>query len=158
MSERTSILMVCLGNICRSPIAECVMKDLVAQRGLSGFHVASCGTGGWHAGEPAHEGSRKIVAQHGLSLEGHRARQLAVADLERFDWLVAMDTSNRSAIGHLDRTGRAREKTVLLLDFLVGDGPRDVPDPYYVGGFDVVYDLVRGGCEGLLDHIVARAS
>jgi len=150
-----SILMVCLGNICRSPLAEGIMAHLIEERGLSGqLTVDSSGTSGWHVGEAPHRGSIQVAAQHGIDIRRQQSRQLTVADIDHFDWLVAMDTSNRNGIHHLDPDDTKTDRIVLLLDYTDGDAPRDVPDPYYEGGFEGVYDLVYRGCEGLLDHIL----
>ena len=132
------------------------MQQLIEDRGLSGeWDVDSAGTGSYHVGELAHEGSRKVARERGIELTG-RSRPLVSADIERFDWLIAMDSSNLSGIRRLDPTGSKSERSVLLLDYMRGDGPREVPDPYYVGGFDVVYDLILDGCEGLLEHILEQ--
>jgi protein-tyrosine phosphatase len=150
--------MVCLGNICRSPLAEGIMRHLVNERGLNeSFTVDSCGTGSWHVGQEPHPGSQKVAALHGISLAGQRSRQLTRQDIVDFDWLIAMDTSNRNGIRHLDDGGLKSDRTVLLLDYAGDNAPRDVPDPYYVGGFEGVYQLVYKGCEGLLDHILAQS-
>ena len=147
--------MVCLGNICRSPLAEGIMRHLIEEQGLSDqFEVESAGTGSWHVGEQPHRGSIQIADQHGIDIRGQRSQQLTAADIQHYDWLVAMDTSNRNGIRHLDRNDAKGERIVLLLDYAEGDGPRDVPDPYYEGGFDGVYDLVYRGCQGLLKHIL----
>ena len=154
--EKQSILMVCLGNICRSPLAEGIMLHLIEERGLTDqFDVDSAGTGSYHVGERPHPEGRQIAAHHGITLRG-RSRQLTRADLDQFDWLVAMDTSNRNGIRHLDEYGKYDHKIVMLLDYARGDAPKDVPDPYYVGGFDIVYKLVLDACEGFLDHILAQ--
>ncbi|HIA03709.1 MAG TPA: low molecular weight phosphotyrosine protein phosphatase [Myxococcales bacterium] len=153
-----AILMVCLGNICRSPLAEGIMRHLITERGLEEqFTVDSCGTGSWHAGEAPHSGSRRVATQNGISLEGQRSRQLTRQDIVDFDWLVAMDTSNRNGIRHVDEQGLKHERTVLLLDYAGENSPRDVPDPYYEGGFEGVYKLIYRGCEGLLEHILAQS-
>ena len=153
----TSILMVCLGNICRSPLAEGIMRDLIEQQGLSDeYTVDSCGTSGYHVGDRPHRGSIEIADSHGIDLRNQRSRQVHPRDFRAFDWIVAMDTTNRNTLRHLDDRNEAEGRIVLLLDYAQGDGPRDVPDPYYVGGFDVVYDLIHDGCRGLLSHIQAK--
>lgn len=131
------------------------MRHLVESAGLSGaVTVDSCGTGGYHVGERPHRGSQDIARRRGVSLEGIRSRQVEDADFQRFDWLVCMDSDNRSAIRHLSRSAGGREdRIVLLLDYARGDGPRDVPDPYYSGGFPAVFDLIKDGCEGFLEHL-----
>ena len=133
------------------------MVDLVARRGLAGsVSVDSCGTGDYHAGQGAHQGSVEVAAAHGLDLSGHRARQFdGGVDFAAFDWLVCMDTSNRNGIAHLDGGGSQGERIVLLLDYARGDSPRDVPDPYYGGGFENVFQLIEDGCTGLLDTLLA---
>mgnify|MGYP002864934702 FL=1 len=131
------------------------MRHLLEEQGLADqFHVESAGTGSWHVGEPPHRGSIQIADHHGIDIRTQRSQQLTAADVQHYDWLVAMDTSNRNGIRHLDRDGSKTDRIVLLLDYAEGDGPRDVPDPYYEGGFDGVYDLVYRGCEGLLKHIL----
>ena len=149
--------MVCLGNICRSPLAEGIMKHLIHEQGLSGqYTVDSCGTGGYHVGERPHRGSIEIASEHGLDIRDQRSRQVIPRDLRDFDWIVAMDTSNRNSLRHLDPSGDSHDRIVLLLDYASGNAPRDVPDPYYAGGFDVVYDLILDGCSGLLAHIQSQ--
>ena len=156
--KSTSVLFVCLGNICRSPLAEGIFRHLVAERGLDGaFTIDSCGTSAYHVGEPPHKGSQEIARARGVSLEGQRSRQVCDEDFDRFDWLVAMDVSNRNNLRSLAaRNGVGDDNIVLLLDYAQGDAPREVPDPYYVGGFDVVFDYVKDGCEGLLEMLEAR--
>lgn len=158
MESRVSVLFVCLGNICRSPLAEGIMRDIVKRRGIGWMRVDSCGTSSYHVGESPHSGSLRVARERGVSLEGQRSRQLDDRDFERFDWLVAMDTSNLRRLQHLAPRGFDPEHVVLLLDYARGDGPRDVPDPYYEGGFPGVFDRITDGCEGLLEQILAEQS
>jgi protein-tyrosine phosphatase len=147
----TRILFVCLGNICRSPTAEAVMRKLVADAGRSDeIEVDSAGTGGWHIGSSPDSRSAAAGARRGLRLQG-QARRVGPADFDDHDLLVAMDRSNRDELIALAPDAEARAKVRLLLD----DPPRDVPDPYYGGpdGFDVVLDVVEAGCRALLDSI-----
>lgn len=145
----TRILFVCLGNICRSPTAEGVMRALIVQRGLDGqVEVDSAGTGGWHVGSPPDERSSDAALRRGIALTG-AARRVEPEDFERFDLLVAMDRSNRDDLLAIAPDADARAKVRLLLD------EADVPDPYYggAGGFDEVLDLVQEACERLLDEV-----
>ena len=154
------LLFVCLGNICRSPTAEGVMRSLVADAGLQDeIEIDSAGTGGWHVGEPPDERAGATASRHGVELSG-AARQVRAADFEDFDLLLAMDASN---LGDLQRAAPGdveRAKVRLLREFdaaSVERGALDVPDPYYggPGGFDEVFDLVTSACGGLLAHVRA---
>jgi protein-tyrosine phosphatase len=148
------VLFVCLGNICRSPMAEAVFRHLVAQAGLADRIAAdSAGTGAWHLGQPPHHGTRRVLRERGIDYS-HRARMVAPEDFTRFDYLVALDGENLADLRALARGGHA--KIVRLLDYAPGARTRDVPDPYYTGGFDAVYDLVEQGCRGLLERIIAE--
>ena len=145
--------MVCLGNICRSPLAEGIFKDLVRQRGLDAqFTVDSAGMVDYHVGEPPHRGSLEVAQRNGLDISDQRSRQVEAEDFQRFDWVIAMDTSNRNALRHMAPPGFPENRIRLLLDY-AEFGPRDVPDPYYTGGFDEVFALIRAGCAGLLDDL-----
>ena len=146
------VLFVCLGNICRSPMAEAVFKHLVREAGLNErIDVESAGTGGWHAGERPHSGTLKVLSEYKIEVGGKRARQLSRSDLSEFDYIVAMDAENVSDIQSL--FGR---RVPRLLEFAPKGSPLDVPDPYYTGGFDEVYRLVLAGCQGLLQDIRER--
>lgn len=148
------VLFVCLGNICRSPMAEAVFQQLVNEAGLADqIRVDSAGTGNWHAGEKAHVGTRRELARHGISYEG-RARQVTAADLADPDaYIVAMDDEN---VAELQRRFGPHPRLVRLLDFAGSTPLRQVPDPYYTGDFDVIYNLVEDGCQGLLAKIRAE--
>ena len=148
------VLFVCLGNICRSPMAEGVFQRLVQQKGLAHrFEIKSCGTGSWHVGEPPHRGAQRELQARGIDLAGKRAHQVSCRDLEDSDCVVAMDRSNVRTLRRYDCPVQLDGKLYLLLDFAEDVGVRDVPDPYYEGNFDRVYELVKAGCRGLLDHI-----
>jgi protein-tyrosine phosphatase len=147
------ILFVCLGNICRSPTAEGVMRHLLRERGMEGeVEVESAGTGGWHVGDPPDARATAAARLRGIALEG-AARQVTPGDFERFDLLVAMDRSNLRDLLAVAPDEEARGRVRLLLD------DADVPDPYYggPGGFDEVLDLVQEACERLLDEVAAEA-
>lgn len=150
-----NVLFVCLGNICRSPMAEGVFRSLVDDAGLSDdIMVDSAGTGSWHAGETAHRGTLDVLQRNGIDYDG-RARQFRRRDMHDFDYVLAMDASNLSKIKpHMpdDSTVDVR----LFLEYANQAGltdVREVPDPYYDGKFDTVYDLVTKGSRALLDHI-----
>ena len=147
----TRVLMVCLGNICRSPLAEGAFRALVSARDQSdSYKIESAGTGGWHVGESPHDGSIQIAAQHGIDITAQQSRQVREDELEDWDWIIAMDSSN---LKNLSAMGAPPDRTRLLLSFIPPGYARDVPDPYYEGGFDRVFDLVNSGCEHLLEFI-----
>jgi len=148
-----SLSFVCMGNICRSPTAEAVMRHLVAEAGLADrIHLDSAGTGAWHVGEPRDARSRAVGQNRGMPLSG-RARQFSEKDFARFDYVLAMDRDNRRELRDLAPNEAARAKIRLLRSFdprVKGDA--DVPDPYYGGpqGFEEVFDICLSACEGLL--------
>ncbi|MEO7909014.1 MAG: low molecular weight protein-tyrosine-phosphatase [Roseiflexaceae bacterium] len=152
-SKRTiRVLFICTGNICRSPMAEAVFRDMVVRRGLAGrIAVDSAGTGGWHAGEQPHQGTRQVLRERGIDYT-HAARQVVGDDFVRFDYLIALDNSHLFELRA--RAERSGAQLARLLDFAPNAPTRDVPDPYYDGRFAEVYTLVEQGCQGLLEHIV----
>jgi protein-tyrosine phosphatase len=153
----TRILFVCMGNICRSPLAEGIFNHLAAQAGRAGeFSVDSCGTGGWHVGEPVDPRSRAVAGRHGLTLT-HRARQFQRADFGKFDLIVAMDRDNQSdllSFSNLRPEQAARVRLVREWD-PQADGDLDVPDPYYGGpeGFEAMYQMLERSLRGLLESL-----
>ena len=155
------ILFVCMGNICRSPTAEGVMRRLVEDAGLGDrITVESAGTGAWHAGEPPDRRATLAARRRGVTLEG-AARQVAPADFRDFDLLIAMDRSNLGELLAVAPDEDAAEKVRLLREFdphSAGAPDLDVPDPYYGGdrGFETVLDMVEAACRGLLDDLRAR--
>ncbi len=150
------VVFVCLGNICRSPMAEGVFRHFVAQSGLSDrIAIDSAGTGRWHAGEPVHDGTRDVLLRNGIDFD-HRARQVSRDDMSEADYLVAMDADNYADLRAMDRGGHLDGKLFMLLEFAPEGTPREVPDPYYEDNFDRVFELVEAGCRGLLEHIRAE--
>jgi protein-tyrosine phosphatase len=154
MTTHTTIgvLFVCMGNICRSPMAEAVFRHMAQEAGIGDrLHIDSAGTGGWHAGEPPHAGTLAVLRRHGIDAGGQRARQLMADDFSQFNYIVAMDGENLADMARFYPAARAR----LLLSYAPDAAAREVPDPYYDGRFNEVYSLVTAGCRGLLDEIVA---
>jgi len=154
------LLFVCLGNICRSPTAEGVMEQLLADAGLQeSIELDSAGTGAWHVGSPPDPRASSAARARGVDLRG-LARQVHPEDLLDFDLVLAMDRSNLRALRELAGDERARAKLRLLREFdpsSAAAGELDVPDPYYgaPGGFDEVFDLISAACAGLLAQIRA---
>ncbi len=147
------VLFVCLGNICRSPMAEAVFRQMVKNEGLEDkISVDSAGTGNWHIGKPPHEGTREILTTNQIKYEGIVARQIAKDDISNFDYIIAMDAEN---LGNLRRMAGYQQTGYIgrLLDFVEKSKIEDVPDPYYTGNFDETYELVTSGCKGLLQTI-----
>jgi protein-tyrosine phosphatase len=154
------ILFVCMGNICRSPTAEGVMRRLIEDAGLAGrVEVESAGTGGWHVGEPPDERATLAARRRGVRLEG-AARQIRPDDFREFDLLIAMDRANLRELLAIAPDEDGAEKVRLLREFdpaSAGAPDLDVPDPYYGGdrGFETVLDMVEAACRGLLDELRA---
>ncbi len=145
------ILMVCLGNICRSPLAEGILKEKIKARGLD-WQVDSAGTGGWHAGELPDHRSIKTARRHGIDLTDQRARKLRPDDLKNFDLILAMDESNRSDILRVAGNEAQRGKVEMIMNFLNPQSDQDVPDPYWDdNGFEAVFQMLDGACEALIE-------
>lgn len=146
------ILFVCLGNICRSPMAEFVMKDLVAKHGLSDkVIIASAATSNEEIGNPVHHGTRNKLAEFGISTEGKYAVQIKKKDYENYDYLIGMEERNIKNMKRIVGSD-PEHKICRLLDFT--SNPRDIADPWYTGNFDRTYDDVLEGCKALLEHII----
>ena len=145
------ILMVCLGNICRSPIAQGVLEQKVEKEGLD-WTVDSAGTSSWHKGEPPDPPSIAEARRRGLDISHQRSRPLEIDDLEQFDLIFAMDQSNRQNILSMHPGGEDLEKKVrLILEESHPGSGREVPDPYWNDdGFSQVYDMLETACEGII--------
>ncbi len=155
---KIGILFVCLGNICRSPMAEAVFRHMVKERGLDEhFVIDSAGIGGWHVGSPPHEGTLRKLRENHVDADGLVARQIRQEDLNTFDYVIVMDDENWRDVAHLARTlGQHRASIHRLLDFAPEVGVTEVPDPYYNGRFSEVYELVCAGCRGLLETLIHK--
>jgi protein-tyrosine phosphatase len=154
------VLFVCLGNICRSPLAHALAKTWIEERGLeASLEVDSCGTSSYHIGDQADSNTRATARGHGVDMEWHRSRQLVERDYTAFDVLVAMDAANESVMHRRSPRG-ATCRIVRFMDYVPDAPTRDVPDPYYDGGFERVHGLVESGVGPLLEEIleINRAS
>ncbi len=151
---KNSVLFVCLGNICRSSLAEGVLRDLVGKAGLAGsIEIESAGTGNWHVGDAPDSRAINIARLNGIDISRQRARQFGANDLDRFDLVLAMDRDNLKSIAGL-ADGRHTVPR-LFLDYAGMAGQQDVPDPYFGGeeGFHDVYELIAIGCEQVLKRM-----
>ena len=145
------IMFICHGNICRSPMAEFVLKDMVKKRGLAEqFFISSSATSREEIGNPVHYGTKNKLAAHGIDTSGKYAVQLKKSDYADYDYLIAMDSLNLRNIGRIIPDD-PENKICRLLDFCGGG---DIADPWYTGNFDDTYDDILRGCEALLKHIL----
>ncbi len=147
----TRILFVCHGNICRSPMAEFIMKDLVKREGLEDrFYIASAATSTEEIGNPVYPQARRKLAEHGIGCAGKTSRQLTAADYGQYDLLIGMDQANMRNMGRICG-GDPDGKLHLLLEFAGRSG--DVADPWYTRDFDAAWRDIEEGCRGLLDRL-----
>ena len=157
LKEKTSILFVCMGNICRSPTAEGVFRRKVAEAGLDDlFEIDSAGTHAYHVGEPPDRRAQQAAARRGFSLSEIRARRVATEDFERFQHIIAMDQDNLVVLREL---AGPEQHTKIRLFLEYASGPEtEVPDPYYGGatGFERVLDLIEDASRGLLEALGKR--
>jgi len=157
--EPVRVLFVCLGNICRSPLAEVVVRDRAEKRGLGElFHFESAGTGGWHIGHGADPRSAETANAYGLDLGRHRAQQVTSTMVGRWDWFVAMDGDNQIDLLNM---GVSSDRLLLMRQFEPGhETAPDVPDPYYGGpdGFDKAFRMLADNADRLLDYLEAKAT
>jgi len=140
--------MVCLGNICRSPLAEGILKQKIKEKELS-WQIDSAGTSGWHVGALPDSRSISTAKEHGIDISDQRSRQLKASDLQEFDLILAMDTSNYNDILRLANKEQ-RDKVKMILNFSYPRENRVVPDPYYNDGFEQVYQLLDNACDQLI--------
>ncbi|MCK5156025.1 MAG: low molecular weight phosphotyrosine protein phosphatase [Spirochaetales bacterium] len=148
------ILFVCLGNICRSPLAHAVCEQQLQEKGLGSFiEVESAGVSSYHVGDQADSRMRKTAAGNGIRID-HRSRHFTHSDFSEYDLIFAMDRNNYSDMARMFRTETEREKVVMFRDFDPA-GQGDVPDPYYGGpdGFQNVFDIVKRTCESIVVHL-----
>ncbi|EPX85422.1 low molecular weight protein-tyrosine-phosphatase [Salipiger mucosus] len=145
------ILFVCLGNICRSPSAEGVLRAMAEARGIA-LEIDSAGTGDWHLGDPPYRPMQAAARARGYDLAGLRARQVSVADFHDFDLVLAMDSANLDSLERL-RPADARARLRRFTDYAPQLGTDEVPDPYYTRDFDGTLDMVEAAAQGLLDDL-----
>ena len=155
IEKQLRLLFICLGNICRSPAAEAVMRKKVEERGLSRqFHIESAGIGGWHVGELPDRRMREHASKREYELIS-RAQQFEKSFFQRFDYIIVMDDENYSNVMMSASNDTDRQKVLRMRDyFMTYKGEQSVPDPYYGGpsDFELALDLIEDGCEGLLSH------
>lgn len=150
-SIQMKILMVCLGNICRSPLAEGIMKTKILEEGLD-WEVDSAGTSHWHVNEPPDHRSVAVARRHGIDIRAQRGRQLVAADFDRFDLIYAMDSSNYNDIKRLAKDAADEEKLEMIMNVVSPGRNQSVPDPYYGNdGFQGVFDMLDKACDQVLE-------
>lgn len=150
-----NVLFLCLGNICRSPMAEAVFRQMVQERELDQrIEIDSAGLSDWHAGARPHRGTLEVLTTHGIAHESIRSRQIQREDLQHFDYIVAMDDENMQGLKKLG--AELGPKVFRLLDLVEEVQDKNVPDPYYSGNFEQVYQLVNVGCQRLFEKIIGQ--
>ena len=151
-----NILFVCLGNICRSPTAEGLMRDLVKEEGLSDkIYIDSAGISGWHEGEAPDTRAVACARSFGTDISDLRSRQVDSEDFAKFDLILGMDNQNMLKLNEISRNTISTAKIGRLLDYAPSYG-KDVPDPYYNNSFDYVYEIISVACENLLASLTQQ--
>lgn len=150
----TKILMVCLGNICRSPLAEGILRHKIHTSGLNAF-VDSAGTAAYHVGEPPHKSSIKVAKEHHIDISAQRARHFNIRDFNDFDIIFVMDASNYKEILSMATSDEQRQKIRFLLNEVHPHSDEDVPDPWYGGydGYQQVFKLLDNACSKVIEHL-----
>jgi len=153
--HKTRVVFVCLGNICRSPLAEAVVREAARKRRLTGYHFESAGTGNWHVGGSADPRAAAKAGEYNLDLSRHSARQITARNIADWDWFVAMDRENRSDLLHM---GAPEERILMMRQFETDGYMPNVPDPYFGGpdGFEDAYLMLAANAEKLLDFLESQ--
>ena len=146
------LLFVCLGNICRSPLAEGIMRHKSEQLGYD-FFVDSAGTSNWHVGDPPDSRGVIVASRHGIDISKLKARQFNVKDFEIFDYIIAMDKSNYSNLLNIAKNSNESKKIKLFMNLAYQDNKMDVPDPYYDNRFEEVFELIDGAVKKIIINI-----
>jgi len=148
------VLMVCLGNICRSPLAEGILQSKLKDSGLTDWEVDSAGTAGWHSGNPPDDRSVAVARKYGIDISHQRSRQFRATDFDRFDLILVMDSSNYTNVKSLATSKTDEDKIRLIMNYISPDQNQNVPDPYYDdNGFEHVYNMLDQACDALLKNI-----
>ena len=157
------ILFICLGNICRSSMAQGILQAELNRRGIFDIEVDSAGTGSWHIGNQPDSRAIETAARHNIDISGQRARQVSQADFNDFDLVIAMDADNFADLEHLqpsENSQQLAQKLAMCLQFDKASTLRDVPDPYYgdQDGFEHVMTILKDACHGIADHITSTSA
>tara|TARA_B100001287_G_scaffold49581_1_gene38617 strand:+ start:2711 stop:3181 length:471 start_codon:yes stop_codon:yes gene_type:complete len=153
-----SFLMVCLGNICRSPLAQGILHHKLNKLNIDNINVDSAGTGNWHVGSSPDKRSIEIAMKHEIDISNQKARQFSYEDFEKFDQIFVMDTSNLQNIRSQAKSKKDIEKIKLILDYSYPDKNESVPDPYFGGidGFEQVYNLLNNACDKIIENLIKK--